>query len=445
MKEVEASRSANGAAPVVANAITANANAMDLDPISAPPPPPDGDAPAPAAAPKKLTAAEKGKGKAIVKTVPKATPKVAPVQVGEAAAAPVKKKYVRKSRARVRTPPPPVYDADGVLIPPVPVAPKRMRGPNKPKIPVVKQKVMKMVDGVEVEVDVSDEEPAPKKRKSKGPGRAKATKLDREIFDNPNLDGEGGEGDEAEGEPELDENGVAIPKKGKGKRKLEDEELPTVDSGTWTMSSISTPRDVIGGRISGRFLDCQKKDIATKQARNLRRKKMRDRATRRAKGEPSASEAEEEPVLDAEGIKKNESRANSEKAAAPAKTAEQEDAEELISMNGLYPDDTEENARNIAENRKNKIAAAKRLPDLAPLEDLDDEDDPMVDRPREEAVRAAEGGGDEYDSDGDLVESQYAPQMRIVDGEMVIDDASLEVDRSKDVSRLLMSFFQFRR
>ena len=445
MEEVLASRLAND---VEANAnANANVNAlglgMDLDPASSPPPLP---AAGPGlvnrvASPKKLTAAEKGKGKAVVappvEDEAPLPPKIAPIAPGKPAA-PKKPKAVRKSRARIRTPPPPVYDADGVLIPPPPVIPKRTRGPNKPKIP--RARVMRMIDGVEVEGFASDEEPVPKRRRAVK--KAKATKLDLEIFDNPKLDGHGAAADEEEsGEPELDENGVAIPKKAKGKKKAEEVELPTVDSGTWTMSSISTPRDVIGGRISARFLDCQKKDIATKQARNLRRKKMRDRATRRAKGEPSASEAEDEPVLplDHAEVKKNESRANSEKVVAGAKTAEQEDAEELAKMNRLYPDEAEENERVIKENRKNK-EAPNPLPDLAPLADVDD---PMVDHVREGTARAGEGE-QEYDSDGDLVETQYAPQMRIVDGEMVLDDASLEVDRSKDVSLAFRRFSHYR-
>lgn len=47
-----------------------------------------------------------------------------------------------------------------------------------------------------------------------------------------------------------------------------------------------------------------------------------------------------------------------------------------------------------------------------------------------------EGEGDEY---GGLVESQYAPQMRIVDGQLVIDESSLVVDRALDVSYRLLS------
>lgn len=43
------------------------------------------------------------------------------------------------------------------------------------------------------------------------------------------------------------------------------------------------------------------------------------------------------------------------------------------------------------------------------------------------------GDGDDEDAEG-LTETQYAPQMRIVDGNLVVDEASLEVDRSLDVS-----------
>ena len=47
-------------------------------------------------------------------------------------------------------------------------------------------------------------------------------------------------------------------------------------------------------------------------------------------------------------------------------------------------------------------------------------------------------GSDDEDEDGygELVETEYAPQMRIVDGELVIDEASLEVDRAARVRSL---------
>ncbi|KAM0746376.1 hypothetical protein T439DRAFT_294088 [Meredithblackwellia eburnea MCA 4105] len=75
------------------------------------------------------------------------------------------------------------------------------------------------------------------------------------------------------------------------------------------------------------------------------------------------------------------------------------------------------------------------VPDLSDDEDGGQHNIPDVfkvgDGDEERGGEGGEDGEQEDDEDdfGPLVESQYAPQMRIVDGQLVIDDSSLEIDR----------------
>lgn len=252
---------------------------------------------------------------------------------------------------------------------------KKKKAPAKPRAPKKSKSV-----------EADDEEGVTTKKKSKV-GRAIASKVDKEMFSK-------------ETTAEVDENGEEIEKVIREGGEESEEELPVIEPAIWTMSQLSTPRDIIGGRTSTRFEDCQKRDAQIKAARNLRRKKMRDRASRIKKGldspEPEEVEEEEEPVL-----KKDESRANSVAKKVPRGDEEEdEDEREMNRLKDIYGDDGE------AGN-----AEAGPVP-----KDLDGEEE------------------EEDDDLGELVETQYAPQMRIVNGEMVLDDASLEVDRSKDVS-----------
>lgn len=330
--------------------------------------------------------------------------------------------------------------ADGP--PPPPPKPKRARAPAKSRAKKSTATASKgkngrkIVDGEEVaEGDDSDiEEPAMKRRKQVV-GRAVATKTDLELFGEDDAEEEGEEGEEGDA-MELDGE---VTVKGSGKKgKLTRKEqallpLPIVDSSSWTMAQLSTPRDIIGGRTSERFEDSQRRDQVAKDTRNARRKKMRDRATRVRKGLPEESE-EEEAVQDVVEVKKKDEgtpRAEGSKSSAQ-KLAEKEDAIELERLNAIYPNEADSNLAGIQERRRVTDAEAAAVAGAV-----------AAAPPPPPPPPGSEGGDndEEFDDDGELVETQYAPQMRIVDGEMVLDDASLEVDRSKDVRSLFPPSF----
>lgn len=268
-------------------------------------------------------------------------------------------------------------DADGDSAMAPPPKPKRKRAPPKPKV---------VVTG-----SGSDEDDTPAlKRFKHNVGRKKATKTDLEVFGSQSPSGSeaGSDDDEERG---SDESTPPVRKK---KVKLTKKEITRVivDAETTTMFELANPRDVIGGRVSERFVVLQGRAQQQKQARKEARMRMKERAARRARGEETESEEEEA------GVEKAETVAGSE--------------------------------RGTPAPRKGSPALLDAVAMAIGRGDLENSQGEEADKEKQ-----AKDDDDEEDSDdvGELVETQYAPQMRIVDGKLVIDDASLEVDRSLDV------------
>lgn len=332
----------------------------------------------------------------------------------EEAASPPKKKRIPRKAKTGGTLAEPALDENGepVVIPDAP-----------PKKRAYVRKVL--VEG--------EEPPVKKPRKAK----KLASKMDRLRADYSDRDG-------------LDEEGITAPltkkrvpkaKKGKGKEKAEvvEEEVPEPDESeeeeygsdvsddtraelrqakkeasdrakvvalnrgrfevnpsTTTMYELATASDNLAGRSTKKGFELQAKmDRATvdrRAAMKEKTRKMRARAERRRNGESTEPEDAEDVVIkEAEGTPAASVRAGSQ-------------------------------APNYRGASAGVFGAAE----------VEEEEVPVV-----EAVEKGSGDEEEEDDDDEniqgLVESQYAPQMRIVDGELVIDDASLEVDRSLDV------------
>lgn len=272
--------------------------------------------------------------------------------------------------------------------------------------------------------EISDHETAiqaPKRRKI---GRAKAGKFDLLLQEDAEdvAAAEGplpaGDEDPAEAEEEADageeagegeegEGDQAHPKRIRASRA---KPLTVVDPTKTKMSDLANPRDVLQGRTSSRFAADQVKAGNKKVARKLQRDKMKRREERRLQGLPE--EVEED------GDEENMAKAPDSPPGTRPGTPR------LDKGKGLERDIFSRGA--------------------ALLRGGDSDDDSVVGGYGERVTRYNDDGDEidseeeEEDDDDDggalMVETQYAPQMRLVDGQMVLDDASLEVDRATDVS-----------
>ncbi|KAI5479784.1 hypothetical protein MNV49_002596 [Pseudohyphozyma bogoriensis] len=255
-------------------------------------------------------------------------------------------------------------------------------------------------DGEEEDSDASDAsvvvQPKRKRqRKKKAPG-----KVDRLLMGIDRLS----DAEELEGEKEGEESGEESGEEGTAKAKKDAPPVKKRATSTFVrtvvnpeitkMSDLATARDTVDGRISSRGRDLQAKADAKKAARKAARLKMKERAARRARGEPSESEEEGQ----------EEGAGGKEETPAPRATREVSVASAAVSR-----------------------AGSPALLDAFQATLERGEGDGEVNQ------EEGEEDGDDSDDMGDLQETQYAPQMRIVDGQLVIDDASLEVDRANNM------------
>jgi hypothetical protein len=372
--------------------------------------------------PKKLTAKEKGKGNAIDQNKePENRSLRVPRKAARHAGAKLKEDRNGLSASSDDddgdgyVPPEPRHhgeaeqdDIDAEMMPP-PAAQKPKR---KPAIKRTKRKKATKVntDGEEVTDSEAEELAASQRSRKKKPiGRAKASKIDlmMQAGDDEGVDGEEGE---EEGE---DEDGNE-----KQRKRPKIAPLLVVDPGKTTMFELANSRDILQGRVSARFESDQIMTKNKKDARKLARDRMKARKARREAGEPSDDEEDL-----AEAAAAAESRAGSEAPSMRAPSA-------TPSANGM-----KRNPSTASTPRAGSPARLARF-DVVMFDEEDKDAGPKEPRLDEDGY---EMDSDEEEDDGhDIVESQYAPQMRIVDGQMVIDDASLEIDRSKDVSFVLV-------
>ncbi|KAK4704749.1 transcription factor TFIIIB component B'', partial [Phenoliferia sp. Uapishka_3] len=301
---------------------------------------------------------------------------------------------------------------DGPMLPPTTTAKaKKPRAPRKPKAKVP------LPIGSDGEVDVYDElAPKKRRRKNKTGERVKPSQMDIALFGTPASedDEEGGSGedgvvgsssseeDDTEASMEEGSDGemkyrkrkkVKTGKKAKkGRQKIP--ERVTVDPDVTTMSFLSTARDIVGGRMSERGKQLARKADDKKQARKDARAKMRDRAARRKRGEDVSDDEQDT------GSNAGKASAANSRRGSPAASMRSDPAGPRAGSPALL----------------DAVAAALGRGDIDLMDNLGGKEN--------------DNAADSDDDYGDLVETEYAPQMRIVDGELVIDDASLEIDRA---------------
>ena len=151
-----------------------------------------------------------------------------------------------------------------------------------------------------------------------------------------------------------------------------------VDPVSTTMSELATAKDAVWGRESSRGRQMTQLVVDKKEQRRLARQKMKERTFNEHARKQARARGEDVPATDDEGASKEDATTTGRRSGSPA------------ALNG---DDANGAAAKEADANE------------------DEEDDDDV---------------------GELTETFYVPQMRIVDGQMVIDDASLEVDRAMD-------------
>ena len=199
-------------------------------------------------------------------------------------------------------------------------------------------------------------------------------------------------------------------KRAKGRRASP--ERINVDPATTTMFDLATARDTLAGRVSERGKELTRKVEQKRLQRKAARQRMRDRAARKKRGESVSDddEADQDPAANADGKRS----ATTSRRGSPTPS------------NGSRR--STPGPRQGSPALLDAVAAAMGRGDIDLMDKLAGKENDNV----------TVAGSDDEDEDGygELVETEYAPQMRIVDGELVIDEASLEVDRAARVRSL---------
>ena len=263
----------------------------------------------------------------------------------------------------------------------------------------------------------------PKKRRVRAP--PKRGKVDEMLFGDAESDGNGSE----DGEGEVEAGSDGEPRKGRKKRSKKDvdEPLPIVDPSQTTMSQLADPNLKFDlGRPSERTLFFEKQKVDRKTALKLKRQKMKARQKRKEQGLDSGSE--DDPV-DGNGARgevlpgttrdKGKGRAMADGLGSRETSPQVLDAAKAMALiggiRGMDQDDGRDQSAGSEHGDSamtDAIAGSSRKQTVEDEEKMDETDD----------------GEDDY---GDLVETTYAPQMRIVNGQLVIDEESLQIDRSQ--------------
>ncbi|SCV70699.1 BQ2448_3461 [Microbotryum intermedium] len=185
--------------------------------------------------------------------------------------------------------------------------------------------------------------------------------------------------------------------------------LKDLDPALTTMSEIATGKDQWDGRVSTRGKALQKKHEMTKQERTEKRHRTKRHMKRRQKGLPSDTEDEEQGQVMMGFIEAAHQRGDALPEGTGENGAASEEDDELADPNDQRP------PRQV---------------------EIETPEPPSI----EERLRAAmvgnendkEGTPEEDDDDEDrFVETGYAAQVRLIDGEFRVDEASLEVDRAQ--------------
>ncbi|BGP24050.1 transcription initiation factor TFIIIB, Bdp1 subunit [Rhodotorula toruloides] len=265
----------------------------------------------------------------------------------------------------------------------------------------------------EDEVDEYDKR-KPKKRK-KAARKPKKGKADAFLFGSDDGDEQaGGQRDEA---GERDEDGSdgedGAPKKKPAKKA---KELPVVDPSETLMAMLADPVPKVSiGRPSERTLFFEQR---AKDRKKDRMKAKREKMKKRAKGGEASGEEQEEDEAEngAGGADEVRGLQDGERDGMPAPAAAQ-DKEVAPAANGDVDFFAAMGMRQMMED--DEAGAGK---------DGQMERSPM----NGDGERSDAGGlrnGDEGEEEDDFAEMHYAPQMRIIDGQLVLDEQSLQIDR----------------
>uniref|UniRef100_A0A0K3CBH1 BY PROTMAP: gi/342321017/gb/EGU12955.1/ Proteophosphoglycan ppg4 [Rhodotorula glutinis ATCC 204091] n=2 Tax=Rhodotorula toruloides TaxID=5286 RepID=A0A0K3CBH1_RHOTO len=275
-------------------------------------------------------------------------------------------------------------------------------------------------EGDEEEDDVDEYDKRKPKKRKKAARKPKKGKADAFLFGSDDEDTEAGaEGDEAGAGDEEGEEGA--PKKKSAKKA---KELPAVDPGETLMAMLADPVPKVSiGRPSERTLFFEQR---AKDHKKDRMKAKREKMKKRAKGgEASGDEQDDEQAengdggaggADAEGgaseagrdgtpaVAVQDKDKGKEKEAAPAATGD-DDFFAAMGMRQMEEDDDEGAARNDQQMERSSVNG---------------------DGAGSDAGGSRNGDGEEEDG---FAEMHYAPQMRIIDGQLVLDEQSLQIDR----------------
>ncbi|KDE07919.1 hypothetical protein MVLG_01829 [Microbotryum lychnidis-dioicae p1A1 Lamole] len=177
--------------------------------------------------------------------------------------------------------------------------------------------------------------------------------------------------------------------------------LKDLDPALTTMSEIATGKDQWDGRVSARGKALLKKHEMTKQERTEKRQRTKRHMKRRQEGLPSDTEDEEQGQVMMGFIEAAHQRGD----ALPEIAT---DEEELPDPTDVRP------PRQVEIETPEPPSIEERMRAMTGNEE-----------------GAAEEGEDDDDEEDRFVETGYAAQVRFIDGEFQIDEASLEVDRAQ--------------
>jgi hypothetical protein len=264
----------------------------------------------------------------------------------------------------------------------------------------------------------------PKKRRARK-AAVKRGKLDALLFDDDDDDDDDGDGGDRGGGwvaagGYLDDSDSSAepgprrrryknndPKNSMKPNRAPDEPLPAVDPSQTTMSQLAAANPGFEiGRPSERTLFFEKQKVDRRTAMKLKRQKMK----RKAAGLDTGSDAEGgNGDGDNRGNGKGKEKGDSYRRDASPHVMDP--AVAIALMGGIIQegdDDADEDSDNAG------------LQELATEEGV----------PKEGKEDGDEGAEDDEDDYGDLAETTLAPQMRIVNGQLVLDEESLQIDRS---------------
>lgn len=285
-----------------------------------------------------------------------------------------------------------------------------------------------VVGDAEGSADDGDEQPkkkkrnAPKKSVKKGKATKKGKKAATGDAAEEGLDGAGEGNSDAEAEEDGD---------GGSPRAGSPEPLPPVEPDETTMATLADPVPKVSiGRPSQRTIFFEEREQRIKAERKKLLKLKRERMKRIKKGLPvtdDENEGDQTPVAAAnragDGAAGPDADGGGED--LPVNNADEEEAggvNQLFRLPSLGADEDDDAA---AENG-------------GPFSGLDAINVAMAARGENAGESGDEDGGngdDDEEDDAGFQETEWAPQMRIVDGQLVLDESSLQVERGGAVSR----------